>query len=29
VQAMVAIADPKHREALEIEARRRNLWRAS
>ena len=29
VQAMVAIADPGHREALEIEARRRNLWRAS
>jgi acyl-CoA hydrolase len=29
VQAMIAIADPKHREALELEARRRNLWRAS
>lgn len=28
VQAMVAIADPKHREALEVEARRRHLWRA-
>lgn len=28
VQAMVKIADPKHREALEVEARRRHLWRA-
>jgi 4-hydroxybutyrate CoA-transferase len=28
IQAMIAIADPKHREALEIEARRRNLWRS-
>ena len=26
VQALVAIASPQHREALEKEARRRNLW---
>ena len=28
VQAMVAIAAPQHREALELEARRRKLWHA-
>ena len=27
VQALVAIAAPQHREALEVEARRRKLWR--